>query len=254
MIDYYLSKAPEGEVQLEILDGAGKSIRKFSSTATTTGERGNRAAAADAEAAPADDEEGGGFRLRGAPVRVEKSPGMHRFTWDLRYPGPWQSAERTEGPNGPMAVPGKYAVKLTVGTWTSTEPLLIVEDPRIVKSGVTTADLKEQFDHNMRVRELVSEVNKAVAHVRAAQAKVKSGSAKADDAKVANLNDVAAQLITPSIRYSQPELQTHIAYLYSMTNMADQKIGRDAMERLKVLQKRMAEIDAQLNQLLPAFQ
>ena len=69
-----------------------------------------------------DDEEGGGGGGRGgrgAAVRLDKSAGMHRFTWDLRYPGPWQSATRPEGPNGPAAVPGKYAVRLTDGAWTS---------------------------------------------------------------------------------------------------------------------------------------
>ncbi len=179
---------------------------------------------------------------------------MHRFTWDLRYPGAWQSAARPEGPNGPVVVPGKYTVKLTVGAWTSTQPLTIVEDPRITKTGVTTADLQQQFEHNMRVRELVSEVNKTVARVRAAQAKAKSGSAHADAEQLGSLNDVAARLITPPIRYSQPELQTHIAYLYSMTNMADQKIGKDAPERYKVLRKQLNEIEAELEKLLPAFE
>ncbi len=250
MIDYYLGKAPESDIQLEILDTAGNTVRKFSSAETAAaGRRGNR----EAEAEPAEDEEGG-FRFRGAPVRLEKTPGMHRFTWDLRYPGPWQSASRPEGPNGPMAVPGKYSVKLSVGSWTSTQPLMLVEDPRITKSGVTTADLREQFDHNMRVRELVSEVNKTVARARAAEAKAKSGSAHADAAQLASLNDIAARLITPPIRYSQPELQTHITYLYSMTNMADQKIGRDAVQRYQVLRKELTEIEAELDKLLPAFE
>ena len=66
-----------------------------------------------------------------------QDPGMHRFTWDLRYPGPWQSAARPEGPNGPAAVPGKYSVRLTVGSWTATQPLHLIEDPRIAKDGVT---------------------------------------------------------------------------------------------------------------------
>ena len=84
---------------------------------------------------------------------------MHRFTWDLRYPGAWQSATRPEGPNGPMAVPGQYSVRLTNGAWTATQPLTVVEDPRILNDGVTLTDLREQFDHNMRVRELVADVN-----------------------------------------------------------------------------------------------
>jgi hypothetical protein len=151
-------------------------------------------------------------------------------------------------------VPGKYSVKLTVASRTTTQPLVVMEDPRITKSGVTTADLQQQFEHNMRVRELVSEVNKTVAHVRAAQAKAKSGNAHVSESQLASLNDIAARLITPPIRYSQPELQTHITYLYGMTNTADQKIGRDAVERYKVLRKQLTEIEAELSRVLPSFE
>jgi hypothetical protein len=197
------------------------------------------------DAAPADDEEGGGGggRGRGGPTRLDKSPGIHRFTWDLRYPGPWASAARPEGPNGPEAVPGKYSVRFTAGTYTATQPLSFVEDPRIASDGVTLADLKEQFDHNIRVRDLVSDMNKTLARLREARA-------RATGEKLANLNDLAADLITPAIRYSKPELQTHITYLYSMTNSTDQKIGRDAIARYNVLRKALDERIVQLNKIL----
>lgn len=241
MIDYYLAGAPSGDISLDILDGSGKVIRKFTSAAEGSERRRGGEAAVD--------EEEGGFRMRGAPARLEKGAGMHRFTWDLRYPGPWQSRMRPEGPNGPMAVPGSYTVRLTVGSWSSTEPLTIIEDPRVTKSGVTGADLREQFEHNMRVRELVSEVNKAVARVRAAQASLRNAAGGAGD-RLARLNGLASHLITPPIRYSKPELQTHITYLYSMTNATDQKIGRDAVERYEVLRKELDERIGELNQIL----
>ena len=231
-IDYYLASTPSGDITMEILDDSGKLVRKFSSAGAAVEER-------DTEA-PADDEEGGGFRGRGGPVRLEKSAGMHRFSWDFRYPGPWASANRPEGPNGPAAVPGKYSVRLTAGSFTSTQPLTVIEDPRITRDGVTQADLREQFEHNMRVRELVSDVNKTIARLRAAQR-------DATGDRKAKLDQLASHLITPSIRYSQPELQTHITYLYSLTTATDQKIGRDAIERYDVLRKeldqRMAELD-----------
>jgi photosystem II stability/assembly factor-like uncharacterized protein len=234
-IDYYLASAPAGEITMEILDGSGKSVRTFSSAAP--------AAEEPADAPPADDEEGGGFRGRGAVLKLDKTPGMHRVTWDLRYPGPWMSATRPEGPNGPAAVPGKYSVKLTVGSWTSTQPLNLIEDPRISKDGVTEAALREQFEHNMRVRDLVSDLNKTLAKLRAAQR-------DATGEKRAKLNELASHLITPSIRYSQPELQTHITYLYSMTTATDQKIGRDAIERYETLRKQLDQRMAELNKIL----
>ena len=236
MIDYYLGSAPSSEITLDVLDPSGAVIRKFTSAAPATEDRN----ADDAQAA--DDEEGA-FRIRGGPTRLDKTAGMHRFTWDLRYPGPWISNARPAAPNGPVAVPGKYSVRLTVGSWTSTQSFTVIEDPRVTKDGVTTADLREQFEHNMRVRDLLSEVNHTVARVRAAQTSV-SG------ITLVKLKEIASQLITPSIRYSKPELQTHINYLYGMTNATDQKIGRDAIERYGVLRKELDDRIAELNKIL----
>ncbi len=222
-----------GDFTLEILDSGGKPVRTFSSA----GQRQERAAEPD----PAEDDDEAGPRMRGGPTRLEKGSGIHRFTWDLRYPGPWMSASRGEGPNGPFALPGQYSVRLVTPNRTVTQPLTVVEDPRNLADGVTLADLREQFDHNIRVRELVSEVNRAVARVRELQEKFKGDPVKLDRVKT-----IAARLITPPVRYSKPELQTHISYLYSMTTQADQKIGRDAVERYAELRR---ELDARLKEL-----
>ncbi len=236
-IDYYLGTAPAGDIKLDIIDSAGQVVRTFSSAVS-----GPEPAGATAEATASEEDEDAP-RQRSGPTRLEKGPGMHRFTWDLRYPGPWQSKTRPEGPNGPLAVPGTYAVRLTSGPWTSTQPLMVIEDPRIIKSGVTAADLREQFDHNMRVRDLVSEGAQTIARVRAAQG-VSTGDT------LIKLNEVASHLITPAIRYSKPALQTHITYLYSMTTSTDQKIGRDAIERYRALRKELNAETAALNKIL----
>ena len=234
-IDYYLASAPASDITMDILDASGKVVRTFSSA------RAAREEQPTADAGGGDEE--GGFRQRGGPTRLEKTAGMHRFTWDLRYPGPWASASRPEGPNGPAAVPGKYSVRLTVGSWTSTQPFTLIEDPRITADGVTEADLREQFEHNLRVRELVSDANKTVARLRAAER-------NATGDKKAKLSELSSHLITPSIRYSKPELQTHITYLYSLTTATDQKIGRDAIDRYDVLRKELDQRIAELNRII----
>ncbi len=115
-IDYYLHSAPSGDITMEVLDGSGKLVRKFSSAGAGAAERPQAA-----DFAAADEEEagggggGGGRGGRGGQTHLDKNAGLHRFTWDLRYPGPWQSPARPEGPNGPTAVPGKYAVRLHGG-------------------------------------------------------------------------------------------------------------------------------------------
>jgi hypothetical protein len=111
--------------------------------------------------------------------------------------------------------------------------------------------MREQFDHNMRVRNLVTDVNVAVSRIRAAQARLKGPTGAAADT-LQKLAAIAAKLETPPIRYSEPQLQGNITYLYGMTNGADQKIGRDAIQRYRTLR---AELDVQLaalNRLLGA--
>jgi hypothetical protein len=136
-------------------------------------------------------------------------------------------------------------LKLTVGSWSAAQPLTVMEDPRVTKDGVTTADLREQFEHNMRVRDLVSDVNRTVASVRASQR-----SSAANPEMLAKLNELASHLITPPVRYSKPELQTHITYLYTLTTATDQKIGRDAQERYTVLRKELDQRMAELAKIL----
>ncbi len=260
-IDYYVGK-PAAEMKLEILDATNKVVRTFTSAAEAGGGRGGRggrgaAAAGDNgdDAPPADDTGGGdaeggggGGRGRGAALRVDPSAGMHRVTWDLRYPGPWESAQRPEGANGPVAIPGRYSVRLTAGAWTSTQPLTISEDPRITAAGVTTADLRGQFEHNLKVRDLVSEINQLVARIRAAEQSLRGKPDQA--AKLDQLQTLASHLITPSIRYSQPELQTHVTYLYQMTNSADERIGNDATQRYQELRKELDQRKAELDKII----
>ena len=241
-IDYSMSLAVADDATLEILDGTGKTIRKFSSAAPVAPQPVEDAAP------PSEDDTGGGRGGRGGGIRVDKSTGMHRVTWDLRYPGPL-SGSGAEGGNGPVAVPGTYAVRLKAGAVTQTQSFTIVEDPRILRDGITLEDLREQFAHNIRVRDLVSDANKTVARLRSAQQRLRSATG-ADADKLAKLNELASHLVTPLIRYSKPELMTHITYLYSMTNGADQKPGKDAVERLQVLRKELEERKKELDRIL----
>jgi len=102
----------------------------------------------------------------------------------------------------------------------------------------------------MRVRDLVSEVNKLVARVRSAEQSLRGKSDSA--AKLDALQTLASHLITPAIRYSKPELQTHITYLYQMTSSADEKIGRDAVERYQELKKELDQRKAEADKLIGA--
>jgi photosystem II stability/assembly factor-like uncharacterized protein len=238
MIDFYLGQVPSGPVTIEVMDEAGKPVRSFSSEA---------AAAPETAASGGEDDEDTPRRARPAP-RLPKEQGLNRFTWDLAYPGPRDGNGRVSA-NGPTAPPGRYQLRLTVNGSSQTQPLLVREDPRIAKDGVTLADLRDQFGHNVRVRDLVSDVNRAVARAREARTRLGSASGAGSDT-LEKIRAIEARLLTPPIRYSTPGLQAHITYLYGMTNQADQRVGRDAKERYAELRRQLDGILGQLNQLL----
>ena len=244
-IDYYLPSAPEGAVTLEILDASGAVVNSYNSETPAGGGRGGRggrgggrgaapgaAAAGPPDQAAVDPEAGGGGgfgRGRGAAPapRVTKDAGFNRVVWDVRHS------------SGLSAPPAAYQARLTVGDVTETQPFTVLIDPRIADEGVTVADLKEQFDHNMRMRDLSSDATVLLARVRAAVN-------NPDATKASAAREIYLQLTnTPEgIRYNKPGLQEHIRYLASMTTGVDQKIGRDAIARYEALKKELAELKA----------
>ena len=240
-IEYYLPPAPTGPVTIEIIDAKGSLVNSYNSDAPIATGRGGRGAGASGEPGEPQQEDpdapAGGQRRSGPPPRPTKVPGLNRFVWDLR---------NQEGVTLP---PGQYRARLKVDAATLTEVFNVLVDPRVAEDGVTLADLREQFEHNMRVRELVNGVNQVAARVRDAQAKRRNASGTDGDA-ANSLNVIAAKLFTPPVRYSKPGLQAHITYLAGMTANVDQKIGRDAIERYEVLRKELAEIRAELERVL----
>ena len=226
VVEYYLPSAPAEAVVIEILDTKGNVLNSYSSETPARGGRANAGAGAagaesDPDAAPA--------RRAAPPPRVTKVAGMNRFTWDVRHEA------------GVTLPPGQYQVRLKTGAGSLTQPLQVLIDPRVAGDGVTVADLQEQFEHNMRMRELVNNVNQLVSRVREAQNKSRND---------ARLNALAAKLLTEPVRYGKPGLQAHITYLASMTANVDQKIGRDAIERYEVLKKEFDSLRAEADQIL----
>jgi hypothetical protein len=210
-------------VLIEVLDNKGNVLNTYNSE-TPAGRPGRGGGTAesqtDPDAAPA--------RRFTPPPRVTKTAGMNRFAWDVR------------NQQGVTLPPGQYQVRLKTGSVTLTQPIAVLIDPRVAADGVTVADLQEQFEHNMRMRELVSGVNQLATRVREAQK-------SRNDAR---LNSLAAKLLSEPVRYGKPGLQAHVSYLASMTANVDQKIGRDAIERYAVLKKEFETLRAEADQLL----
>jgi photosystem II stability/assembly factor-like uncharacterized protein len=158
IIDYYFKVAPKDEVKLEILDSDGKLVRAFSSKASKEAEQPQEWPDLAKE-------------ITTLPAAV----GMNRYAWNLR----WESPVKIPGafypglgPRGPIALPGKYTVKLTAGGRTETQPLELVLDPRV--KNVTPEDLRKQFELAMQVRQANADLHRAVNQIRELRSSVKA--------------------------------------------------------------------------------
>ena len=145
VLDYYLKEKHTEAVQLEIFDAAGKSVRRFASTD-------------EAPKTNPDELDIPMYWVHDAePLSAEA--GMHRFVWDLRYTfaGPRRRSRR--GGGGPIAVPGRYTVKLTAAGKTMSRPLLVKMDPRVKTS---VGELEQQFQLASQLAARVGEFSAAV--------------------------------------------------------------------------------------------
>jgi photosystem II stability/assembly factor-like uncharacterized protein len=218
-IDYYLATPATTSLGLEILDAKGAVIRSFS----------NEGPAAQ----------------RARTAGLSNKSGMNRFVWDLRHTGPWDSNPQRDGVNGPPAVPGRYQVRLTAGSWTQMQPLEVRLDPRLPKDGVTQADLIEQLELNLKIRDTITEARRAAFRLSEALKKVGS------DERAKELREMQAKLVTASGAYPQPMLIDQLQSVYQMVNGADRKVGRSAFDFLGVLQKQLAAIRSEIAKVLP---
>jgi photosystem II stability/assembly factor-like uncharacterized protein len=202
-IDYYL-KTKADAVRIEILDGQGRAVRTF------TGPQ---------EKKPATEGEDDDFFGRGTPPPVGVDAGLNRFVWDMRYPGattfPGQIMWGAQPAQGPLALPGSYQVRVTANGQTATQPFQIGMDPRVK---VAPAELQEQFELAMKVRDRVTDANEAVIGVRRIRDQVNDRLEKAKYAE----RDSARKPMTTALENLKGKLTAVEEAVYQVKNRSGQ--------------------------------
>jgi len=150
VIYYFLKDKPKPETVIEILDGNGAVIRRYSSSKTRELEE------------PLDPDD------KKPEKQIKPEAGLNRFVWDLRYEETSQIPdyylwEYRDGSRGPLALPGKYQVRITAVGKTQTASFEVKLDPRVK---VETADLEKQFSLLIQVRDELSRVYDAVNQIQ----------------------------------------------------------------------------------------
>ena len=193
IIDYYLAENAKGAANLEIFDEQNHLVRRYSSTD---------------KAEPLEKTAGEHpipmYWVRPTQI-LSGAAGMHRFVWDMHYAPPDSLGhefpisaivhDTPKHPLGAWALPGKYAVKLTVEGKSYSQSFVVKMDPRIKTS---LADLRKQFEMQSGSIEGMNETFEALAKVRSVRAQLKERAAKAGKGALADaitaLDKQAAEL------------------------------------------------------------
>jgi photosystem II stability/assembly factor-like uncharacterized protein len=248
MIDYFLSKAASGPVTIEIKDGKGQLVRKYSS------------ADAPVEANPK--------RLKipsywiRSPQSVPTKAGMHRFLWDMHYTPvpnvepefPMTATYRNTAPEAtsPWAAPGDYTVTLTVGGKTFSQPLTIVMDPRVKTSA---ADLQEQFDLSWQLYQLrlkLAPIGKKFDDIAEQLTKLKAKAAERPDV-TQKLEAFAQTLMKFGPPHPRPGAPPSLFILESMTRLFNDIQGADAAPTVGV-KAAVADLETKVGSMIDAWQ
>jgi len=169
IINYALKSDVPRPATLEILDSAGKLVRRYLST--------DAFEIPDSAAAPVP------LYWYRPPQVLSTAAGMHRFLWDMHYQ-PLSGAGGRGGlpiaaiahntapsPNSPWVAPGQYTVKLTVNGKSYTQSITVKMDPRVK---TPPAAIAEQSNLTKALYDSVLETQAALRQLRAVRAQLKT--------------------------------------------------------------------------------
>jgi photosystem II stability/assembly factor-like uncharacterized protein len=138
VIYYSFDSKPAGEITLDVLDSAGMTIRHISSIAPAPVTEAAKPPHPNWWLAP--------------PQSLAAAAGLNRTNWDLRYDAPPAFTHTFEinanpgltptTPEGIIAPPGTYTIKLSANGKSYTQTVSVSNDPR---SPATNADIRAQY-------------------------------------------------------------------------------------------------------------
>jgi photosystem II stability/assembly factor-like uncharacterized protein len=157
VIEYFLPRDAKGPVTLEVLDSHRGLVRRFRS---------------DDRLEPSAEELARELIPQywiAQPRALPAQSGMHRWVWDLHYSAPLTTTRgypisavphaTPQRPEGPLALPGTYIVRLTLGARNLEAPLTLKSDPRVQ---VPPVALENQLRSAMKLGDLLGAASRAL--------------------------------------------------------------------------------------------
>jgi photosystem II stability/assembly factor-like uncharacterized protein len=246
VIDYFLPRdyrpvsGRGGPVQLEILDAKGNRVRRFESDdpLEPTQEQIAR------ELIPS--------YWIAMPTALPAKRGVHRWIWNLHYPDPVTTTRgypisavphaTPQEPQGPLALPGSYLVRLTVDGRRSEAPLSLKPDPR-VKEPVSA--LEAQFQLASSLAGLLTDTSRAILAAHSEHAQLQALAAKQPaQAFIAGYDKRLSEALAPL-----SEVQGQVETLYKDVVRADAAPTAAQISASEAAQKKAMPLLETWNQL-----
>jgi photosystem II stability/assembly factor-like uncharacterized protein len=227
VLHYHLKAAPKGDLTLEILDGKDEKVVRTLSSKEEPAE---------------DDGDIGAYSDREKKKPLPSTPGLHRVVWDLRYEGARRiKGAKLDGGNpkeGPLALPGKYVVVLTVDGEKYRAELEVRPDPRVK---LPAEELATQLEFALKLRDDISRLSDAVEQLRSVRGQIQARDKlleaekkaetlrTADKAVLAKLDALEEKLHNPKAKTSYDilaikggaQLYSQLAWLFELAKDAD---------------------------------
>ena len=225
IIDYSLSDSLSAPLKLEVINSDGAVINTFFS---------------DSDEVKIADQVKEDMSTNRVEYIVDNSLstdiGLNRYHWDMTEAGPWHKDEDRRYKNGPLAPPGDFTIRLTVGDEQMEQSFQLLMDPRLEQQ-VSIADVTEQVTLHRQVKELFAEARRTLDDLeteKKALAKNKEQTAEEKERTI-EVEELIAQLKTKEGIYELPQLVDQISYLYNLLGDTDQMPGQDAFDRYEEL-------------------
>ena len=255
VIYYWLKEPAKDEVKIEILDAENRVVNTLSSKPKTPPGHGDDLAEAEEAAKKA---------------ALSTEAGVQQAVWDMTYQGSElvQNAKLDAGDPyvGPMALPGNYTVRLTVGGKSLTAPLRVVPDPRVQLSA---EDLQAQLTMATAVRNDISRVTHIVRQLRTVRQQLSwrndllKGNARAaelvkdSEALIARLDELEAKIHNPKAEIvydilamsGGAKLYSRLSYVYDSLTDSDGPPSQGAKEVYADQKHELDGYEAQFRQL-----
>ena len=221
-IDYFISENSKDSITLQILNMNGDTINTFIS-----GSKKQNYIEEDMAQSKV---------IYIIDESLDTTKGMHRFNWDMKHRGPWDTNKNRAYKNGPSVSSGKYKVRLSIGSQLYEQTFELITDPRVSEMGITEDDISRQEQLGLQVASLLSDARKLERDLK------KEKLTSKDNERLNVINNKLANLKMAEGIYMQPMLIDQIAYLYRVVNGPDHVPNKDVYDRFDELKASFIKI------------